>query len=258
MPRAKVLPVPARPRPRRPWPPWHTSRTIACWSARRSDAPPGPPARPDGRPPPSARRSGRWHWRPAAARPPTAPGWTSGAPPGPVGDHADRPLGQEPVRQPLQLGPASAGQTSAEGDQDVGAGEGGRLGGQPLRAGQPVEQPTGHPADTVRSWTRSLSGRSPPEPGCPGPPLLGHLGPPPSIQGVRASCSLGLRVAWTAHLTSRGVRSRPSRPADRIQSIWPVRLEKPRTSASGSPELAVAVGVRGSPLHPECPESSRW
>jgi hypothetical protein len=33
MPRAKVLPVPARPTTRAtPWPPWHRSRTIACWS----------------------------------------------------------------------------------------------------------------------------------------------------------------------------------------------------------------------------------
>ena len=46
---------------------------------------------------------------------------------GPVGDHADRPLGQEPVRQLLQLGPSGAGQAGAEGDQDVGAGEGGRV-----------------------------------------------------------------------------------------------------------------------------------
>jgi hypothetical protein len=35
---------------------------------------------------------------------------------GPVGDHADRPLGQEPVRQLFQFSPTSSGQTGAEGD----------------------------------------------------------------------------------------------------------------------------------------------
>ena len=50
---------------------------------RRSDARPGPRAPPHGRPWPSAPRSGRWRCRPAAARPPAARGWTSGAPPGP-------------------------------------------------------------------------------------------------------------------------------------------------------------------------------
>jgi hypothetical protein len=56
-----------------------------------------------------------------------------------VGDHADRPLDQEPVGQPLELGPGGAGQPGAEGDQDVGAGEGGRVLGQPVRAGQPID-----------------------------------------------------------------------------------------------------------------------
>ena len=58
---------------------------------------------------------------------------------GPIGDHADRPLSQEPVRQLLQVCPSDAGQAGAEGDQDVGAGEGGRVLGQPVRAGQPIE-----------------------------------------------------------------------------------------------------------------------
>jgi hypothetical protein len=54
---------------------------------------------------------------------------------GPVGDHTDRPLGQEPIRQRLQLSPADAGQTGAEGNEDIRAGEGGRVLGQPVRAG---------------------------------------------------------------------------------------------------------------------------
>jgi hypothetical protein len=62
----------------------------------------------------------------------------------PVGDHTDRPLGQEPVRQVLQLASSGASQAGAKGDQDVWVGEGGRGRGQPVRAGQPVQQPTGH------------------------------------------------------------------------------------------------------------------
>jgi len=62
---------------------------------------------------------------------------------GPAGDHADRPLGQEPVRQRLQLDPSGAGQAGAHGDQDLGAGEGGRVRGQPVRTSQLVEQPDG-------------------------------------------------------------------------------------------------------------------
>jgi hypothetical protein len=63
---------------------------------------------------------------------------------GPVGDHANRPLGQEPVGQFLKLGPSGGGQAGAQEDQDVGADEAGRVLGQPVRAGQPIEQPTGH------------------------------------------------------------------------------------------------------------------
>jgi hypothetical protein len=57
---------------------------------------------------------------------------------GAVGDHTDCSLGQETVGQFLELGPSGAGQAGAEGDQDLGAGEGGRVLGQPVRPGQPV------------------------------------------------------------------------------------------------------------------------
>jgi hypothetical protein len=103
---------------------------------------------------------------------------------GPVGDHTDRPLGQEPVDQLLQLAPSGPGQAGAQGNQDVGTGEGGRGRGQPGRAGQPIEQPTGH-----------LRGQRPVlvAVGCPVGHLtdegvrvvaaLGRLGPPPVILG---------------------------------------------------------------------------
>ena len=38
---------------------------------------------------------------------------------GPVGGHADRPLGHEPVRELLELGSSGAGQAGAQGNQDV-------------------------------------------------------------------------------------------------------------------------------------------
>jgi hypothetical protein len=164
---------------------------------------------------------------------------------GPVGDHADRPLGQEPVRQLLEFGAGGTGQAGAEGEQDVGSGEGGRGRGQPVRAGQPT-------ADRTRPRTASgpdrgrVSGRSPPGPGCPGPPRARprpdasvHTGCP----GV--SCSLGFLVAWTAHLTSRGVRSPPSAPSrSSSASIWPVRLEN---RAPGLQARPGARGCRGCP-----------
>jgi hypothetical protein len=72
-----------------------------------------------------------------------------------------------------------------------------------------------------------------------------------------ASWSLALRVAWTAHLTSRGVRSRPeasSRSTSR--SIWSVRSlgEAPDQRLGHPSQLAVAVAIRWCPLHSEYPD----
>jgi hypothetical protein len=63
-------------------------------------------------------------------------------------------------------------------------------------------------------------------------------------------------VAWTAHLTSRGVRSRPSTTSrSSSASIWSVRLENPPDQVLGHPgQLPVAVAVRRRPLHPQCPD----
>jgi hypothetical protein len=57
----------------------------------------------------------------------------------PIRHHGHRPLGTEPVREALELGPADADQLAAEGGDDVLAGEGGRGRGQPVRTGQPLE-----------------------------------------------------------------------------------------------------------------------
>jgi hypothetical protein len=111
----------------------------------------------------------------------------------PVGDHADRPLGQEPIRQPLQLGPCGPGQAGAKSNEHVGAGEGGRVRGQPVRSGQPVEQPTnsfsGH--RPVLSAVRCPAGHLPDQ-AFRVHPTLSRLGPPASIQGVRCLMVFGL------------------------------------------------------------------
>jgi hypothetical protein len=173
---------------------------------------------------------------------------------GPVGDHAHRPLGQEPVRQALELSPSGAVQ--AQGDQDVLAGEGGRGRSQPFRAGQPVEQPTnsfsGHCPVQVAIWCPA--GHLPDQ-GVRVHPPLGRLRPPPSIQRVRRL--VFLRLPSRVH----GPLDQPRRPLPTIPS-QPVELGVDLAGTLGEPpdqllghplELAVAVAVRHRPLHPECP-----
>ena len=182
---------------------------------------------------------------------------------GPVGDHADRPLGQEPVRQLLQLGPAGAGQAGAEGDQDVGAGEGGRVLGQPVRAGQPVEQPTGHrPSDTVRSWSRlavrPVTSRTRVSAST---SALGRLLPPAAVQGVRGLVLLGLAGGLDGPL------DQPRRPLPTVRG-QPVQLgvdlagalgeaadQRPRASPGSSRLPWVSAAVHSTP---SVRTSSRW
>jgi hypothetical protein len=168
-----------------------------------------------------ARRQAAWAappGRPTLARTRIATTGRSALLEGSVGDHADRPLGQEPIRHLLEFGPSGPGQAGAQGDQNVLAGEGGRGRGQPVRASQPIEQPTGHRIGHRPALIPV---------GCP----AGHLPDKASVSCPRSaasvrhrsfrvsggSCCLGLRVAWTVHLTSRGVRSRPS-PTSRSSS----------------------------------------
>jgi hypothetical protein len=111
----------------------------------------------------------------------------------PIRHHGHGPLGTEPVGQLLELGPGGSGEVPADGGDDVLAGEGGRGRGQPVRSGQPIEQPTGH----LRGHRPVLAAV-----GCPAGhrpdqgvrvlSALGRLPPPPSIQGVRRLVLLGL------------------------------------------------------------------
>jgi hypothetical protein len=180
---------------------------------------------------------------------------------GSVGDHADRPLGQEPVGQPLQFRPSDADETSTEGDQELGAGEGGRPLGQPFRAGQPIKQPTGH-----------LIGHTPVlvATGCPAGPRpdqgvrvhapLGRLGPPASIQGVR--CLVLLRLPRRVD----GPLDQPRRPLPTVRPT-PVQLGVDPIGALGEATdqrlrhpLDLAVPWVSAAVHstPSVRTSSRW
>jgi hypothetical protein len=135
-------------------------------------------------------------------------------------------------------------QASAEGSDHVLAGEGGRLRGQPVRAGEPVEHPrhralaerlitvarsTGHLADELVGVAAALS----------------RLGPPRAYKVSGASCALALRVAWTAHCTSRGVRARPMASRRSTSAVTSsARWENPATAQRASP------GTPGCPTGP--------
>jgi hypothetical protein len=116
-------------------------------------------------------------------------------------------------------------------------------------------------SDTVWSWTRlavrPVTSRTRMSGSCPRSAASARQR---SYKVSGASCCLGLRVAWTVHLTSRGVRSRPSASSrSSSASIWSVRLEKLRTSSSGIPWSSrlpwVSAGVHSTP---SVRTSSRW
>jgi hypothetical protein len=114
-------------------------------------------------------------------------------------------------------------------------------------------------ADTARSWwrTRPVTCRTRVSASTPRSPASVRQRP---YRVSADSCAFGLRVACTAHLTSRGVRSRPeasSRSTSR--SIWSVRLENRRTSSSGRP-WSSRLPCRSAAVHstPSVLDSSRW
>jgi hypothetical protein len=175
----------------------------------------------------------------------------------PVGDHTDRPLGQEPVRQGLQFGPSRTGQAGTEGDQDIRAGEGGRGRGQSVGAGQPVEQPTGHlfghrpglvavgcPADHPADQSVRVHA------------TLGRLLPPAVVHGVRGLVLLGLagRLDGPFDQPRCPLPTVCSQPIDLGVDLADALGEGPDQILGHALELAVAMGVRGRPLHPQCPD----
>jgi len=75
-----------------------------------------------------------------------------------------------------------------------------------------------------------------------------------------ASCSLAFLVAWTAHLTSLGVRTRPSATSRSMAwSIWSVCFENPQTRSSGIP-FSSRLPWRSAAVHstPSVRTSARW
>ena len=124
------------------------------------------------------------------------------------------------------------------------------------------------PASRSNSRPASLSGHRPvlDAVGCPAGHLpdqgvrvhapLGRLGPPAAIQGVRCLVLLGLAGGLDGPL------DQPRRPLPTVRG-QPVQLGVDLAGALGEPadqrlghplELAVAVGVRRRPLHPERPD----
>jgi hypothetical protein len=79
-----------------------------------------------------------------------------------------------------------------------------------------------------------------------------------SVSG--ASCSLALRVVWTAHFTSLGVRSRPEASSRWTSALTcSVRLENARISSVGIP-WSSRLPCRSAWVHSTPSErvSSRW
>jgi hypothetical protein len=145
----------------------------------------------------------------------------------PVGHHRHRPFDQEPVGQPLQLDPAGAGEVAAERGDDVLAGEGGRLGGQPVRTGQPVEHLGHHPLGQRRIPVQRPVGHLPHQ-GVRVHAALGRLRPPAVVQGVRRLVPLGL--AGGLH----GPLDQPRRPRPPVGG-QPVDLGVDLVGALGEP-----------------------
>ena len=186
-----------------PWPPWRSipDHRLLVGCRRWDEAARAWPQRPGGRRQPYARPSGRWREATGAARSASRSGVSQRlSSRSPVGDHADRPLGKEPIRpgpqERITFRPRPGrrrGRPRRQGRVKVDA-----VAVQSIRIGQPVEgQPTnsfsGHRpvldamgVRPVTSWTRVSRVRVRAR-----PPLgaSGHY----RVSG--ASCCLGWRVS---------------------------------------------------------------
>jgi hypothetical protein len=172
----------------------------------------------------------------------------------PIGHHGHPPLGTEPVSEVLELDPAGAGQLAAQGSDDVLAGEGGRLRGQSVRAGQPLEhlghRPLGQDLVAVACPPAHL-----PDQGVRVMAPLDRLRPPPSIQGVRNLMLLELTSGMDGPLDQPGCPLPPRglQPLHLQVNLAGALGEQPHEVLGQALELPVAMGVRSCPLHPERP-----
>jgi hypothetical protein len=256
------LPVPARPTTSAtPWPPWQTSRTMPAWAVRAAvgwapsaartaswDAtavcsPARSPAATtsrcstasssgvDQRRSSSARSATTATARSARNRSASSSSWTRVAP------------ASSPPRAAITswrakvdacavnpAGPASRSNASATGRSDRPCS---RSRVRPVTWLTRASASTPRSAASARQRSYSVSGRS---------------------------CCLVLRVAWTAHCTSLGVRDRPAASSrSTSRSIWSLRLENARTRSSGIP-WSSRLPCRSAAVHstPSVRTSSRW
>jgi hypothetical protein len=173
----------------------------------------------------------------------------------PVGHHRDRPLGEEPVGQLLQLDSGGAGQLAAEGGDHLLAGEGGRLRGQPGRPGQPVERLGHRPLGQTLLAVARPSGHLADE-GLRVHAAFGRLGPPAVVQCLWPLMLLGLAGGVDGPLHQPG-RPRPSgrlQPFDLQVDLVAALGERPDEVLGHPLELAVAVPVGRRPLDSERPD----
>jgi hypothetical protein len=128
--------------------------------------------------------------------------------------------------------------------------------GQPVRAGQPVEQPTGRRFGhrRVLDAVGCPAGHRP-DKGIRVHPPLGRLGPPPSVQGVRGLVLLGLAGGLDGPLDQprRPLLTVRGQPVDLGVDLAGALREPPHQRLGYTGQLAVAMAVRWRPFRPECP-----
>ena len=171
----------------------------------------------------------------------------------PVGDHADRPLGQEPIRQFLELDPSAPARPAPRATRTSGGRRWTRSVG-PVRPASRLVEHRLVTADTVvlsRSGVRSVTSRK---------SLPDHARRPPRPASGRTGVR-GLVLSWACGWPDGPTDQPRSAPTVRVQPFQLElvdlvgALEKPAPRSSGHAlELSVAMGVRRRPLHPECPD----
>jgi hypothetical protein len=156
------------------------------------------------------------------------------------------PFGQETVGQVLELGGVDGGELAAQGDHDLAAGKGRRVGGQPVGAGQLIEH-LAH-CHAVRGELALAAGELADQPLGVDAALAGlGLQRPCKLSGV--SWVLAGRVAWATYWISLPVRGLPSSRSSRSSSalICSCRLDNALTSSVGIPTMARLPQRSGSP-----------
>jgi hypothetical protein len=173
----------------------------------------------------------------------------------PLGHHRHRPFGKEPVGELLELGAAGAGQLTTHRCYHVLTGERGRLGGQPVRTGQPVKHRSHRPLGQLLAAVACPAGHLP-DHAVRVVAALGRLPTPAVIQGVRGRVLLGLAGGLHRPLDQprRPLPSVRLEPLDlQVDLVGPLG-EQPDELLGQALELAVAVPVGRRPPHTQGPD----